>query len=163
MGWLVVLFLKLLACPRLSRCVFYHILHLHEFRDQFCCFSVKSAGLLRQSNTLASFEILFFWWQSMERHCKYSCRPKIVSCKITYTLTWKKKSLFKAHRRKKSSKSVQTFRAWKKKKKGTVVWQERFTCLVPTERAGRFRRSSSTATCSHGSHQRHGGWLTKLS
>lgn len=54
------MFSELLASAlSLSRCVFYCILHLQKFSDQFSPFSVKSAGLLRQSNTLASSEITF--------------------------------------------------------------------------------------------------------
>lgn len=36
----------------------------------------------------------------MERHCKYSCRPEIIPCKMQYTLTCKR-ALFMAHRTKK--------------------------------------------------------------
>lgn len=56
--WLVGLVLNLLASA-LSLCMFCHFLHLQEFRDHFSCLSVKSAGLLGHSNTLANLKVIF--------------------------------------------------------------------------------------------------------
>lgn len=73
--------------------------------------------------------------------CKCSCRPRIIYGKIKYT--WKKtklKSVLRARRRKKGLNLFEILEP--EKSQGSVVSQEGFMSLVPTEQPGRVRRSS---------------------